>query len=534
MSDLDPLEEFKKPDHFAPHDRQNDFIELPDTIFEALYGGALGGGKTFCLIYLPVARRFHEHYAFRGIIFRRTFAELEKYIIPEARKIYEPLGAVYNEGKHYFKFPSGARIFLSHMEQEKDVLTHDTNEYHYVAIDQAEKFTEFQLRYISSRIRTSNKQLPTIYRMSANPGGISHKYLLNRFIKPAREGYTILYDPLTKSKRIFIPAKIEDNPSLGEADPNYINRLNLLPEKERKAKINGDWFALGGAVFSEFREKKLPNEPENALHVIPPFEIPEWWPKIIGIDWGFTAHTCALWCAISPDDRLFIYREYYQNKTTIANWSSDVSRLSQFDGNIKKVVLDPSAWQNRGEELTIAEQFKKWSKFIPLKADNDRLGGKQLIHDFLRFIPKSHRYLPAEGYSQDRHDRILRNYGLEAARDYQKLFAPEPPETNLPRLQIFNSCTNIIEQLQVAQYDEDHPEDVMKKGWEDDAYDACRYVLKSSDHYLREVSKENEYRHTRGEIEKVRETDMHSYYMRMEYLEQKKMAPSTKPVKLYH
>lgn len=534
MIDESELEkvEIEKPRIITPTKRQSDFISLPDTIFEALYGGELGGGKTFCLVYLPVARRFHEHYAFKGILFRRTFPELEAHVIPLARLLYEPLGAKYNEGKHYFKFPSGARIYLRHLEQENDVRSHDTNEYHYVGVDQAEQFTEFQLRYITSRIRTAYKGLPKLFRLSANPGGISHKYLLDKFIKPAPLGYTILNDPRSKTKRIFIPARLEDNPYLLENDPDYTNRINIMPEKERRAK-RGDWLALTGEVFTEFRQKRVPGEPENALHVIDHFEIPEWWPKILAIDWGYTAFTCCLWGAISPDDRIFIYREFHENKISVANWASSIARLSQFDGNIKRIVLDPSAWQNRGDELTIALQFEKYSKFIPERADNDRLGGKNLIHDLLRFIQKEKRYIPPEDYSQERFDRIFRIYGLQAAKDYSKLFSPEPEEKNLPRLQIFKNCINTIEQIAIAQYDEKHIEDVAAKGWQDDAYDALRYLLKASDHYLREVTREHEIRKTYAEVERIRDSDPHSFYMRMIALDRKRNS-SIQPTKLYH
>ena len=166
---------------WKPHERQQDFLQVPYDVFEVLYGGALGGGKTDVLIVAPIVlrtkksgRQLYEHPDFVGIIFRRTFPELEKKIIPRAKAIYESLGAKYNETKKCFTFPSGAKIFLGHMEKEKDVLQHDTNEYQYIGIDQAEQFTEYQLRYISSRIRSSNPDLPTIFRLTANPGGESH------------------------------------------------------------------------------------------------------------------------------------------------------------------------------------------------------------------------------------------------------------------------------------------------------------------------------------------------------------------------
>jgi hypothetical protein len=288
-----------------------------------------------------------------------------------------------------------------------------------------------------------------------------------------------------------------------ENDPGYYDRLNLLPEKDRKAKMEGDWFAMVGEVFTEFRSKKLDGEPVNAIHVIDNFEIPEWWPKIIAIDWGYTAHTACYWGAVSPDDRFFIYREYFQNKTSIANWAADISRLSQFDGNIKKIILDPSAWRNDGSELTIEQQFQKWSKFIPIKADNDRLGGKQLIHDFLRFEQKRKTYLPQTDFSQD--------------------------------LQIFKTCPHLIEAITLAQYDERNKEDVAEYSG-DDSYDALRYLLKATDHFLREVTRENDIRRKIGIVEKdlaSGQIDYTSFYQRMAFLDAKRSS-APKPVRRIH
>jgi hypothetical protein len=481
---------------WRPHPKQVSALQVPDTIFEVLYGGALGGGKTDWLLSIPIVKRtiddrcqLYQHPHFKGIIFRRKYTELDKEVIPRAKYWYgRILGAKYNETKHLFLFPSGAMMFLSHMEREENVFDHDTNEYNYVGIDQAEQFTQFQLQYISSRIRSARRDLPKIYRLSANPGGESHVYLRDRFVTPSPQGNQIIYDKTTRTKRIFIPAKLEDNPSLIRNDPEYRNRLELLPENEKKAKIDGDWFAFSGQVFSEIRLRKILGEPENAIHVIPSFTIPDWWPRILAIDWGFKAHTVGLWGAISPDLRLFIYRHYRVNKTNISAWASDIKRLSQYEV-IRTVVLDPSAWHQRGDEKTIAEQFNSWSSFIPKKADNDRLGGKQLLHDFLRWKPKPPKYIPPEGFNFEKAHSILRNYGPAAYQNYMDAFKPELPEKNIPRLQWFEGCKANAEVIAICQYDDKNPrkrEDVMEFDGDDD-YDCVRYLIKEVDNFFNEV-----------------------------------------------
>src|SRR5204862_7592396 len=99
-------------------------------------------------------------------------------------------------------------------------------------------------------------------------------------------------------QRIFIPALATDNPYLIKNDPDYIIKLNALPEAEKSAKLYGDWWTFSGQVFDTFRSKHYPDEPENALHIINEFEVPDWWPRVVAIDWGYKAATVAYWASI--------------------------------------------------------------------------------------------------------------------------------------------------------------------------------------------------------------------------------------------
>lgn len=526
---------------WRPTARQEDFLQVPYDVFEVLYGGALGGGKSEVLLVAPIVlktrishRQLYEHPEFTGIIFRRTYPQLEKSLIPRAKLLYENLGAKYNETKKLFTFPSGAKLFLGHMDKESDVLQHDTNEYQYVGIDQAEQFTEFQLRYISSRIRSSNPDLPTLFRLAANPGGESHSFLRDRFVKPNPAGNTVLSDKLTKLKRIYIPAKLTDNPHLTENDPDYVNRLNLLPESERAAKMDGDWFTFSGQVFSEFRTRPMPNEPPNACHVIKPFPIPIYWPKILGVDWGYAADTAAIWAAISPEGRIYVYRTFKVKKTTVRTWGTTIANLSKYDGAIIRNPLDPSAWINRGQ-LTIAQEYQEASGFFPEKADNDRHSGVSLIHEYLRFQPLPPKKVPENGFSLETANQILRVRGLEGYNQYLDLFTPQENEKNIPILQIFDTESSLIEAIQTCQYDDKDLEDV--KEWNgDDLFDCLRYTLKASKVYLEESKRAQKLLLLQESIESnlAKTGDMHSYYMRMDKLDAERKRSSPGPVRRYH
>ena len=512
---------------WKPHKRQEDFVSLPDDMLEGFYGGSAGSGKSELLVMLPILRGWHEHPNFHGIIFRRTFPELEESLIMMAKEWYPLFGGKYNDQKHYWTFPSGAIIRFSYMLTDDDARSHDTAQYHYVGFDELTHFTEFQYRYLLSRIRRrkSHSDLPCIIRSASNPGNIGHGWVRGRFIAPWRIGYQALRDPKSGEYRIFIPAKLTDNPHI---DAGYINRLRLLPLAEQKAKIEGDWWAYAGQVFTEFRGQLYPDEPSNALHVLPALSIiiPEWWPKLISIDWGYAAKTSVHWGAISPDARLFVYREYVCTKKNISVWAADIARISQFDGNIKSVELDPSAWQNRGQEKLIWMQVQDALPSLPVnQADNDRIGGKLAIHEMLRWEERPRRYVPQEGYRAEIEDRIFRMQGIKAANEYRKVFDPEPPELNLPKVQILDCCPELIDAIPQCVYEkasrEGKPAEDVAEFVGDDPYDDFRYMCKGYDRYIHESSEEAARLKETQKVMDLAKTDMYSFYRRMEEMEAK-------------
>lgn len=515
---------------WSPHPKQVEFIRLPFSIFEALYGGAAGGGKSELLLMLPILYGFHDVPGFHGVVFRQTFPQLEESLIPRSQGFYKPLGASYNDTKHVWTFPSGAKIRLSYLETEKDAREHDTAEYHYAGFDELTAFQDFVYRYITSRCRSTLDGVPALIRCASNPGNIGHVWVRTRFVAPFPEGGARLYDSYTDTWRCFIKAKLTDNPYLMTKDPGYINRLRILPEAEQRAKIDGDWWVFSGQVFSEWRDPfigaSFQGEPEHACHVIPDFEPPYWWPRVIAADWGYTAKTWVGWGAVAPDGRLFLYREYVREKTSIEEWGADVRRISQFElDNLGCATLDPSAWGKRGEAKTLAEQIIAATGISFDRADNDRLGGKLLMHEMLRWKQRPPRYVPQEGYIDETAQRILRMQGTNAFQEYVKLFQPEEPEQNIPKLLVCKSCVQFRETIPTCVYEQKdgkNTEDVAEFDG-DDPYDGGRYLIKAYSRYIRESSRKHEKQTALGEIlQRLTETnDYNEFHHRMHHFERK-------------
>lgn len=488
---------------WEPHERQKDFLAIPDTVREGLYGGAAGGGKTDVILVYPTIRGWTDHPLFKGIILRRTLPELDQEIVPRSEQYYKPLGAKYLEGKKTWKFPSGATIRFGYAQHEKDITRYDGGQLCYVAFDELTHFTEAQYIYlVGSRLRSpDSKRLPAVARSATNPGNIGHDWVYKRFVKPAETGYALLVDKRNpKNKRIFIPAKLADNK---HADPNYIDTLDLLPKAERDAKKEGSWHSFEGQVFA-FRKERQEEEPENACHVIEPFEVPFWWPKVASLDWGFAAKTVFHFGAISPEGRVYVYREYAKAGVEIALWSEQFRQVAIGEDNLKLIRIDPSSKKNLGQR-TIFEQFSEHigsdlSRILDI-ADNDRVSGKILLQDYLRWTskPLGHKNHIGE-YDPSMADMIFRQYGQDEYRKYVQLFDMPLPEANLPRLQIFNTCTDLISTIPLCMYSKSNKEDVAPFST-DDSYDNIRYLIKAAALYMTDAMQAGK---NQDRMEKVR------------------------------
>lgn len=482
----DPGNNFIK--EVRPNKRQEDFLALPDEVFEALYGGAAYSGKSFLLTLLPIIRGFYKFRGFKGLILRRKFPDLERENIRLSKEYYPKTGAVYNESKHVWEWREyGSYMDFGHIQHSSDVRMYDSSQYNFVCFDELTSFTEDQYIYlVGSRVRPSSAFNIAIARSGTNPGGVGQTFVYNRFVRPCDTGYKLIRDAHSKLFRIFIPAFAQDNTQGMEYDPLYLQKLEMLPEAEKRAKKYGDWNAYRGSVFTTFRPIRFPNEPENALHVIEPFSIPQWWPKFISIDWGKRALCHCLWGAISPDKRVYVYREMAWKNVDIYKWASEIRDINNASNEgIEQATLCGSAWQDRGTD-TIADQFQRYSGMSANSSENSpgsRIIGLQLIHDFLRFENKNLLKSHEKFYDMAAAQEIYRNYGPTALENYKKQFYDEPREENLPILQIFNTCKILIETIPNCIYDEKKIEDISEFDG-DDPIDNLRYFCKTAKRYI--------------------------------------------------
>jgi len=546
---------------WKPNRKQAEFLAVPYTVKEAFYGGGAGSGKSDVLLLYGIVHQLHLNPRFKQVFMRRTYPDLKKEIVGRSREIYSRFGATFNATDMVWTFPrpdqigsgaknAGAQIFLGHCEEEKDVHNYDSMEISLFTPDELTNATEYIYIYIAFQRNRAPRDagLPSITRGAGMPGGVGHTFVKKRFVDPYPAGGKIIVGK-GGNKRIYIHATLDDNKE--HIDPTYAQSLDgITVEAERKAKKFGDWSAYLGQVFDEFRDKHYPDEPENALHCIEPFAIPSWWPKFIIMDWGFTAMTYVGFYAVSPNKRLYLYRELYWLKTKIEEWAPIVKDYCSKESP-KIVKVCKSAGQDRGQEHTIQQQIED-ALGRPVELSNNspgsRVSGKMLLHEYLRW--KARPVVPVNEmptYSEEHAMWIMRNKGMEEYRAYLHVFDPPEEETNIPRLQIFlcdansheghpNCCPTMVDSIKACNYDKprnNKPAEDVAEFEGDDPYDDIRYACDTAERYFDEAS--NEFRRVQREAE-IHERlnssqDWTAYYRNMRTLES---ANSVKMVSRYH
>jgi len=221
---------------WKPHKKQE--IALLSRAFETLYGGARGGGKTDAgLAWLLYDI---DNPLYRALVIRKNGEDLTDWL-DRARIMYSGHGAIITGKPAKIVFPSGAKIYTGHLKDENSYTKYQGHEYPRMLVEELTQIPseDLYLKLVSS-CRSTVEGLEARVFASANPGGLGHHWVKRRFVDPARPG-TLFQDPISGRGRIFIPATVDDNPTMQQRDPNYIKFLDSLAPNLRAQWRYGSW-----------------------------------------------------------------------------------------------------------------------------------------------------------------------------------------------------------------------------------------------------------------------------------------------------
>lgn len=427
---------------------------------ELFYGGAAGGGKSDFLLgdFLQDVSRYAR--AWQGVLFRRTYNELEE-LIRRSREIYPASGAVWHEQAKTWTWPNGASLRMRYIERDADATRYQGHQYTWIGWDELTQWpTDYGYRFLRGRLRSASEVGTKRIRAAANPGGVGHHWVKAYFVDPAPGGYTPIDDAVTKSRRMFIPARLRDNKILLNADPGYADRLRgLSSDAMVRAWLEGDWTVIEGAYFDCWRYDK---------HVLEPFEVPSEWARFRSMDWGSAKPFSVGWWAIVADDyctdklsgskllprgALVRYREWYGaaglnvglKLTAEVVAAGIVERERAAKESLRYAVLDPACFKEDGGP-SIAERINR-----------------ALIAARLRpFHAADNARVPQRG----------------SMGGWDQLRARLVGQDGLPMIYCFTTCGASIRTIPALQHDPARPEDVHTDS-EDHAADEWRYACMS-------------------------------------------------------
>ena len=426
------------------------FYDVPPR-WEVFYGGARGGGKTDLLIALAGRHclRYGEHAA--CLILRMEYKQLRS-LKTRADQLYRPKGARWQGSEQCYYWPSGARIYLGHCRTEEDTEKYQGWDLNFLGIEEIGNWPNDAPLVMMLGACRSVHGIPVRWIATGNPGGRGHAWVKEEFIEGA-EPYIprVVKDPNGRpalgldggpAVRVFIPARVADNPKLMENDPAYVGRLRRQVGHLAQAWLEGDWDVAPGAY--------LEGVWDPSQHVMDDFLPPYWWRRWPAVDWGFAKPYSIGWYCVRPDDGAVIrYRELY-------GWGGRA---------------------NVGTRESVGQVAARW-----LRAQRPE--------------PPNAMWRAAVGdasmWSESGHEKgvsiasLFRDAGVRLRR------GPEGPHTRLPTTQLLvdrlraglfyvtRSCRHWLRTVPVLAPDPDNPEDVDTEG-EDHAWDETRYALWSWD-----------------------------------------------------
>ena len=429
------------------------------------YGGARGGGKSWA-VRVKAALLCLNYPGITVMIVRKTYPELqENHIRPLCRllRVYdedpEQRLAAYNDQKKQLSFPGGSRILFRYCDTDADAQRFQGTEVDVLFVDEATQQTEARMDALRACVRGVNAFPKRIY-YTMNPGGEGHGWVKRLFLDRQ-------YRPGERAEDYhFIPARVTDNAALMAADPDYVRRLESLPEKLRQAWLEGRWDLFEGQFFADFRarpdltlaQKHGFTETEEELkrqrrftHVIEPFDLAagdrRGWTVFRSYDFGYGRPFSCAWWAVDYDGVLYRILELYGctgQPNEGLRWTPEqqfreIARIERehpwLRGRCIGGVADPSIWDgSRGE--SIAETAGRWG---------------------LHFVPGENRRIP--GWMQC-------HYRLQF------------DERGYPRMYVFESCAAFLRTVPLLQFSKTLPED-LDTNQEDHVADEWRYACMS-------------------------------------------------------
>ncbi len=376
---------------------QESFLSCP--VREIFAHGNRGGGKTEILLVKYISYLGQFGAAWRGIIFRREYKHLDD-LIAKSKRLFRTLGIkgrwMSSKSDYKWVFETGEELLFRSMKDPEDYWNYHGHEYPFIGWEELTNYPDDDC-YV--RMRSCNRcpvpGVPKFYLSTGNPYGAGHGWVKQRFIDPAPNSTVIQDDK--GNQRVAIRVSLEDNMSMIENDPEYIDMLDSIENDAlREAWRSGSWdIVVGGFLQGIWDYDK---------HTCDDFEIPANWRRWRAHDWGFARPSSTGWYAVDPDTGVvYRYRELYTwtgkrnqgtrespDEVAIKIHAMEAAELAAGE-EFRHNPADTNLWattsiKQAGREITPAQLMReKGVNWVPAKkGPGSRVAGAQIVVSMLK------------------------------------------------------------------------------------------------------------------------------------------------------
>jgi PBSX family phage terminase large subunit len=321
-----------------------------DSKYRMLAGGWGTGKTTAICLELSKDIAIPNNYILLG---RKDLQEFKSTTLKEFLDIYEPAIAYHNKQDRVIRFPNGAEIYYTNLDDSREAIKKiQSLNLGAAVVDQCEEISDAMFITVQGRLRRQSTR--RCFYGAMNPNG--HDWIWDRFINARQDNHEIFIAQTTEN--VFLPQ-------------DYLESLLKMPENIQRRYVYCSFDDFSGLVFNEFSES----------NIIDYYEPTEKDSHLIVLDYGFRNPTAIVFASTNYDGITTIYQEYYESGKLISYISEEIKK-NKFWKKAHKLA-DPSIHKTERDGHNVADEFDAHGIYF-LNADNDVLQGVNRVNELFK------------------------------------------------------------------------------------------------------------------------------------------------------
>lgn len=402
---------------------------------------------------LGAAAQFVDVPDYSALILRRNYRELALPggLMSRSHTWWRATKAHWDGTNFRWTFPSGAQIQFGYLEHEGDESRYQSSEFQYIGFDELTQFTEEQYTYMFSRLRRlKDSPVPIRMRGASNPGNKGHEWVQKRFGIRRVNGQWI--GQSGNPKRIFIPAKLDDNPYIDRE--SYRESLGELTVITRGQLESGDWGLrkMGGKFdpdwFPIIQGDEIPDR-RHWLRIVRNWDLASSEASELDPDPDWTAGCKYLKVKVLPERIRDYYIQTMNEAPPPPYWIVlHEARKRATPGGVEELLASTAAMDGAGVPISIEQERGASGKLLVANYATNTLAGYKVFPNWAQ-KSKVDRASITSARAQEGRIMLVDGPWVDAFLDEHAMFTGLPNTTHDDQVDSMSGAHIMLEKLEV-------------------------------------------------------------------------------------